>query len=256
MLALSFVATLVGGSPAYQNLAASLVGPGSAGHVLGTDPLGRDVFAWVGSGIRTSFEVSLAVVCLSAIVGSAIGIIAGYVGGWLDAVLMRLADIQLSVPPLVLFIAASAVVANSFPSLVILLSIVGWVPYARLCRARVLTQRERGYVLAARLAGRRRGAIVLLHLLPGVVSEITVLASLQAGMVLVWEAGLSFLGLGLQPPYVSLGFLMAEGKGVISQAWWVAAFPGLTLATMVLGFNLTGDSLRDFFSDDSSLGGR
>jgi peptide/nickel transport system permease protein len=256
MIALSFVATLVGGNPAHQDLGAGLAGPGSAHHLLGTDILGRDVFAWVGGGIRTSLEVSLGVICLSATVGSTIGILAGYVGGWLDSLLMRLADIQLSIPPLVLFIAASAELANSLPSLVVLLSIVGWVPYARLCRTRVQVQRERGYVLAARLAGRRRGAILLLHLLPGVRSEVTVLASLQAGVVLVWEAGLSFLGLGLQPPYVSLGFLMAEGKGVISQAWWVAAFPGLALALLVVGFNLTGDGLRDLFSIDVSPSGK
>jgi peptide/nickel transport system permease protein len=255
MLVLSLVASVIGGSPSHQDLTAALVPPGSPNHLLGTDTLGRDVLAWVGSGIRTSLEVALGVVCLSAAIGSTIGILAGYGGGWLDAFLMRIADIQLSIPPLVLFIAASAVIANSLPSLVVLLSIVGWVPYARLCRARVLVQREHGYVQAARLAGRRRGAIAFLHLLPGVRGEIIVLASLQAGVVLIWEAGLSFLGLGLQPPYVSLGFLMAEGKQVISQAWWVAAFPGIALALLVVGFNLAGDGLRDFFSIDQQRSG-
>ncbi len=256
MLVFSVAASLIGGSPAHQDLTAALARPGTAGHLLGTDALGRDVLAWVGGGIRTSLEVSLGVICLSGLIGSAIGILAGYAGGWLDSGLMRIADIQLSIPPLVLFIAASAVIANSLPSLIVLLSVVGWVPYARLCRARVLVQRGRGYVLAARLAGRRRGAIALLHLLPGVRAEIIVLASLQAGVVLIWEAGLSFLGLGLQPPYVSLGFLMAEGKQVITQAWWVAAFPGVALALLVVGFNLTGDGLRDLFGTDVQRSGR
>jgi len=141
-------------------------------------------------------------------------------------------------------------------SLIILVSIVGWVPYARLTRARVLSQRERGYVMAARLAGRRRPATIFRHILPGVRTEVIVLASLQAGFALLWEAGLSFLGLGLQPPYVSLGFLIAEGKEVLAQAWWVATSPGLALSLLVVGFNLTGDGMRDFFGSDPATGRR
>lgn len=254
MLILSVVASLVGGSPLHQDLASALVPPGHGGHLFGTDALGRDVLSWVGGGIRTSFEVAVCVVTLSAAFGCAVGIGAGYLGGWLDAVLMRLADIQLSIPPLPLFIAASAVIVNNLFTLVILISIVGWVPYARLCRARTLVLKERGYVAAARLAGRSRGAIAVLHLLPGVTTEIAILGSLQAGVALLWEAGLSFLGLGLQPPYVSLGFLMSEGKEVLTQAWWVATFPGLALALLVVGFNLTGDGIRDLFSPDVSGG--
>ena len=254
MVLLSVVGTLIEGSPSAQDFASILKPPGTGKHLLGTDPLGRDVLAWVSAGIRTSLEVALGVVCLSACVGCTIGIVAGFTRGWLDVALMRLADIQLSVPPLPLFIAASAVVVNSMPSLIILIAVVGWVPYARLTRARVLAQRERGYVLAARLAGRRRPAIILLHILPGVRTEIIVLASLQAGIALLWEAGLSFLGLGLQPPYVSLGFLMSEGKEVLSQAWWVALFPGIALALLVVAFNLTGDGLRDFYSTNPNTG--
>jgi peptide/nickel transport system permease protein len=250
MIIFSFLATAIDGNPATQNLADYMSPPGTPGHLFGTDALGRDVLAWTGAGIRTSLEVAVLVVLVSATIGCTIGIVAGYLGGPLDALLMRLADIQLSVPPLVLFIAASVVISNSMPSLVLLIAIVGWVPYARLCRARVLVVRERGYVAAARLAGRRRPAIITLHLLPAISTEITVLASLQAGIVLLWEAGLSFLGLGLQPPYVSLGFLMAEGKEVLAQGWWVAVFPGAALALLVVAFNLTGDGLRDYFSND------
>lgn len=254
MLVFSVVASLAGGSPSHQDLASALAPPGHGGHLFGADALGRDVMSWVGGGIRTSFEVAVCVVVLSAAFGCAVGIGAGYLGGWLDAVLMRLADIQLSIPPLPLFIAASAIIVNNLLTLVILISIVGWVPYARLCRARTLVLRERGYVAAARLAGRRRAAIAVLHLLPGLTTEIAILGSLQAGVALLWEAGLSFLGLGLQPPYVSLGFLMSEGKEVLSQAWWVATFPGLALALLVVGFNLTGDGIRDLFSPDVSGG--
>ena len=254
MLVLSVVASLAGPDPAAQDLSAALAGPGHAGHLFGTDALGRDVLSWVAGGIRTSFEVAACVVALSAAFGVTVGVVAGYRGGWLDMVLMRLADIQLSIPPLPLFIAASAIIVNNLLSLVILIAIVGWVPYARLCRAQTLVLRERGYVAAARLAGRRRAAIAVVHLLPGLTTEIAVLGSLQAGIALLWEAGLSFLGLGLQPPYVSLGFLMSQGKEVLQQAWWVATFPGIALALLVVGFNLTGDGIRDLFSTDTTGG--
>ena len=254
MLVFSLVGSIVGGRPSTQDFTSILAHPGARGHLLGTDPLGRDVLAWVARGIRTSLEVALGVVCLSALVGCTVGVVAGFMRGWLDVVLMRVADIQLSIPPLPLFIAASAVVSNSMTTLIVLVSIVGWVPYARLTRARVLSQRERGYVMAARLAGRRRPAIIALHILPGIRTEVIVLGSLQAGIALLWEAGLSFLGLGLQPPYVSLGFLMAEGKEVLAQAWWVATFPGLALALLVVGFNLFGDGMRDFFGSDVATG--
>ena len=235
------------GHPAHQDLDRSLARPGTGGHLLGTDALGRDVLAWVGGGIRTSLEVSLGVICLSGPIGALSGSSPGYAGGWLDSGLMRIADIQLSIPPLVLFIAASAALSEQPAELDRAAKHRRLGAVCSVCRARVLVQRERGYVLAARLAGRRRAAIALLHLLPGVRAEVTVLASLQAGVVLVWEAGLSFLGLGLQPPYVSLGFPHGRGKaGVISQAWWVAAFPGLALALLIVGFNLAGDGLRDY----------
>jgi peptide/nickel transport system permease protein len=256
MLIFSIVASVVGGNPLHQDLSAALAAPGHSGHLLGTDALGRDVMSWVGGGIRTSFEIAVFVVALSATFGCAVGITAGYLGGWLDAVLMRLADVQLSIPPLPLFIAASAIVANNMLTLVILISVVGWVPYARLCRARTLVLRERGYISAARLAGRRRSAIVVQHLLPGLTTEIAVLGSLQAGIALLWEAGLSFLGLGLQPDYVSLGFLMSQGKEVLDQAWWVATVPGAALALLVVGFNLTGDGVRDLFSAGTGGGMR
>lgn len=254
MLVFSIVAAFAAPNPEAQDLLNTMVGPGPVAHLLGTDALGRDVLAWVAGGIRTSFEVALFVVALSATFGTAVGIAAGYVGGWLDAVLMRLADIQLSIPPLPLFIAASAILSHNILTLVILIAIVGWVPYARLCRAQTLVLRERGYVSAARLAGRRRGAIAVQHLLPGLTTEIAVLGSLQAGTALLWEAGLSFLGLGLQPPYISLGFLMSEGKEVLQQAWWVATFPGIALALLVVAFNLIGDGIRDLFSTDLTGG--
>jgi peptide/nickel transport system permease protein len=255
MVVLSTAATIVGGDPTDQDLASALAPPGSD-HVLGADGLGRDVLAWVGAGIRTSLQVGFGVVLLSAVFGCTVGIAAGLLGGWVDAALMRLADIQLSLPALPVFIAASVVLSNSMTSLVILLAVFGWVPYARLSRTRVLSERQRGYVSAARLAGRRRSAIAVVHLLPGLSTEISILGSLQAGTALVWESSLSFLGLGLQPPYISLGFLMSAGRQVLNEAWWVAVFPGAALALLVIAFNLVGDGVRDLFSNPASVGGQ
>jgi peptide/nickel transport system permease protein len=240
----------------WQDLGASYLMPGSPGHRLGTDPLGRDMLAWIGAGVFTSLRVSIGVVAVSALVGGTVGLVAGYAGGVLDATLMRLSDLQLSVPPLPLFIAASAVLPNTLLSLVILLSIVGWVPYARLVRARVLVERERGFVAAARLAGTPPWRILLVHLLPTIVTEVAVLGSLQAGIVLLWEAGLSFLGLGLQPPYTSLGFMISQGRTVLSDAWWIVAMPGIVIVLLVLAFNLIGDGLRDAFKLDVDVFGR
>jgi peptide/nickel transport system permease protein len=233
--------------PNEQQLDEALSAPGAAGHPLGSDPLGRDVLAWIIGSIRTGLLVSAGVVAVSASVGVAIGLVAGYFGGWSDTVLMRLADLQLAVPPLVLFIAASVVVGNSMPSLILLLSLVGWVPYARVVRTRTLAERERAYVAAARLAGAGRLRLLIVHLLPSALTVVVVIASLQAGYVLLWESSLSFLGLGIQPPRPSFGFMIAQGREQLVTAWWIVAFPGLAIVLLVLAFNLVGDALRDRF---------
>jgi peptide/nickel transport system permease protein len=256
LVVLAIVGHFVLVDPQLQNLADSYLLPGSPGHPLGTDALGRDMLSWCLAGVFTSLRVSLGVVVLSAVVGGTVGLVAGYAGGTTDAVLMRLSDLQLSVPPLPLFIAASAVISNTMLSLIVLLSIVGWVPYARLVRARTLVERGRGYVAAARLAGTPAWRILLVHLLPTIFTEVAVLASLQAGIVLLWEAGLSFLGLGLQPPYTSLGFMISQGRTVLADAWWIVAMPGIVIVLLVLAFNLIGDGLRDAFKVDVDVFGR
>jgi peptide/nickel transport system permease protein len=233
--------------PNEQQLDEALSAPGAAGHPLGSDPLGRDVLAWIIGSIRTGLLVSAGVVAVSAAIGVLVGLIAGFLGGWPDAVLMRLADLQLAVPPLVLFIAASVIVGNSLPSLVLLLSVVGWVPYARVVRTRTLAERERAYVAAARLAGAGRLRLLTVHLLPSALTVVIVIASLQGGYVLLWESSLSFLGLGIQPPRPSFGFMIAQGRELLTSAWWVVAFPGLAIVLLVLAFNLVGDGLRDRF---------
>ena len=194
--------------------------------------------------------VSVSVVLVSAVVGVLIGLLSGDTGGALDVVLMRVVDLQLAIPPLLLFIAASVLVGSNMVSLIVLLSVVGWVPYARVVRSKVLSERERAYIEAARLAGSTNLEILVKHLLPVTASLIIVLATLQAGLVLLWESGLSFLGLGLQPPIVSLGFIIALGRSYLVQAWWIVTIPGLVIVLLVLAFNLLGDGLRDWFNLD------
>jgi peptide/nickel transport system permease protein len=251
----SVIAAAVHVSALHQDLNATYGSPTLA-HPFGTDPLGRDVFSWVASGVETALQVSAGVVALSTLIGVLIGLVAGYAGGIVDALLMRLVDLQLAIPPLLLFIAASTVLATNMPTLIVLLSVFAWVPYARLVRAKVLAERERPFVAAARLAGSRMPRIVFVHLLPSAATEICVLASLQAGLVLLWESGLSFLGLGLQPPTQSLGFMIAEGRSNLVQAWWIMTFPGLAIVLLVLAFNLIGDGLRDRFKLDVKILGR
>jgi len=241
------VGTLVLPDPRRQDLTNAFAPPLHAGHLFGTDALGRDVLAWVVNGMRPALLVSVSVVLLSMIVGTTIGLAAGYATGVLDAVLMRVVDLQLAIPPLLLFIAASVLASSNIKNLIILLSVVGWVPYARIVRSRVLSERERSYVAAARLAGANHLEILFVHLLPSTATLILVLASLQAGLVLLWESGLSFLGLGLQPPTTSLGFIIALGRPYLTDAWWIVTIPGIVIVLLVLGFNLLGDGLRDQF---------
>jgi peptide/nickel transport system permease protein len=250
LLGLSAFTVVALPDPNQQDLSLANSPPGTAGHVLGTDPLGRDLLAWIGSSVLVSLLIGLSVSLLSAIIGTAVGLAAGYIGGALDALLMRLVDLQLAVPPLLLFIAAAAVIRPSVLSLIILLTIPSWVTYARLVRTKVLTERERGYVAAARLAGTSRSRVLLEHLLPAATTLITVVFTLQVGYVLLWEAALSFLGIGIKPPVTSLGYMIGQGTANLVGTWWVAALPGATIVLLVLAFNLLGDGLRDVFRLD------
>jgi peptide/nickel transport system permease protein len=234
--------------PNEQNLAATYAHPGTAGHPLGADPLGRDVLAWICASIITLLELSAVVVLISASVGVSVGLLAGYLGGPLDALLMRFVDINLAIPGMLLFIAASAVVRPSMLSLILLLSVVFWVPYARLVRTKVQLERSRPSIAAARLAGVSRRRIYVAHLLPAVAGTVLVWASLNFGFVMLAEASLAFLGLGLQPPSTSLGYMISEGTQTIAQNWWIVAFPGVVLVLLLLAMNLIGEGLQDLFS--------
>jgi peptide/nickel transport system permease protein len=256
MLAVGVLGRVALPSAEHQDLARSFAPPGSPGHLLGTDQLGHDVLAWISDGIWVALGVSLGVTALSSVVGIAVGLCAGYFGGIADGLLMRLVDLSLAIPPLILFLAAAVVVRTSILSLILLISAVMWLPYARLVRGVVLVEREQGYVITARLAGASRTRILLGHLLPGVSTVALVLASLQAGYVLLWESGLSFLGLGIRPPQHSLGYMIAQGRATLEQAWWVVVFPGVALALLVLASNLIGDGLRDLIQQDVEVAER
>lgn len=253
LLALGVLGVLVLPDPNKTNLAAINEAPQLGSHLLGTDGIGRDVLSWTCAGVLVAVGVSVAVVLLATLLGVSIGLIAGYGGGWLDTVLMRTVDLQLALPPLLVFIAASAVLQPGPVVFVCLLASVGWLPYARVARNVAVAERERGYVAAARLAGSSRRRILGVHLLGASATPVIVLSSLQAGYVILWESGLSFLGLGIRPPLNSLGFLINSGREAMAEAPWVVVVPGLAVGLLVLSANLIGDGLRDALQRDEEV---
>jgi peptide/nickel transport system permease protein len=225
-------------APAFRDSAGRL-------HLLGTDHLGRDLLARVIYGARPALLVGFAAVAISGVLGMAAGLVAGYFGGRLDDVLMRLADIQLAFPFILLAIAVIGVLGPSLQTIIIVIGVSSWVVYARIVRGAVLTLREREFVQAALALGGGDGRVVLRHILPNVFTPWLVVATLDMARVIVIESALSFLGLGVQPPTPTWGGMLADGRVYISTAWWLATFPGLAILITVLGINLFGDGLRD-----------
>jgi len=218
---------------------------GAAPYLLGTDNLGRDILARLLHGGRVSLTLAASAVVLAAGVGVALGLAAGVLGGRLDDVVMRVADVQLAFPVIMLAIAIVAVVGTSSGALVSVLALSGWVLYARTVRASVLTIRQLDYVEAARTLGASDLRVVALHILPNARAPILVIGSSQFATMVLLESGLSFLGLGVQPPQPSWGAMLAEGRDYLSNAWWLATVPGMAISLVVLGANLLGDGLRD-----------
>jgi peptide/nickel transport system permease protein len=214
-------------------------------HLLGTDHLGRDILARIVFGARPALLVGFAAVAISGVLGMLSGLVAGYFGGRVDDILMRLADIQLAFPFILLAIAVIGVLGPSLTTIISVIGVSSWVVYARIVRGAALSLREREFVQAAQALGSRDGRILLRHVLPNVFTPWLVVATLDMARVIVIESALSFLGLGVQPPTPTWGGMLADGRVYISTAWWLATFPGLAILITVLGINLFGDGLRD-----------
>jgi peptide/nickel transport system permease protein len=233
--------------PAAISLSATLKPP-SAEHWLGTDQLGRDMLSRVIWGSRVSLFVALCAVLVAGAFGGLFGIAAGYLGGVVDSVAMRLADIQLALPAVILALVLVGAIGFSMFNLILVLSLANWARFARVTRSEALSLRERDFVLLSRLAGASRLRIIIQHIVPNVVNTFIVLATLDVGIIIILEATLSFLGLGVQPPTASWGSMIADGRGYLETAWWICGVPGLVLMLAVLCANLLGDALRDRLS--------
>ena len=230
--------------PASQELSRRLEGPSRA-HPFGRDELGRDIMSRLMSGARISLLIGLAVVSVSSALGMLLGSMAGYFGGLVDDIISRVVDILMAFPGILLAIALVAVLGPSLTNVVLALSVIGWVGYARLVRSQALRAREFEFVQAARALGAGAPRIVLRHILPTAIPAVVVQATLGMGAAIISEASLSFLGLGVQPPTPSWGTMLDAGRSHLFDAPHVTIFPGLAIALLVLGFNLLGDGLRD-----------
>ncbi|WP_083747384.1 ABC transporter permease [Teichococcus deserti] len=219
--------------------------PPSATHWMGTDTLGRDVFSRLLHGARLSLAAGFSVVILGALIGTAIGTIAAWARGWWDEGLMRLTDLVLCFPPIILALAIAAALGIGPLNTVLAMLVVWWPKFARLGRALALVQRSQEYVEAATVLGLKPRRILLRHIMPNTLGPLAVLITLDLGNAILTFAGLSFLGLGVIPPMAEWGSMVAEGRELVEQ-WWVAAFPGLAILTVVVGFNFCGDGLRDW----------
>jgi peptide/nickel transport system permease protein len=218
---------------------------GSASHLLGTDHLGRDVLSRLIFGARVSMVVGFTAVIFAGVVGTTLGIISGYLGGWVDQVIMRVTDAWLALPALTFAIFLAAIVGPSEMNIVIILALVYWTRYARIVRGEVLSLKEREFVRLAIVAGCSKMTIMRRHILPNVVNSAVVLASLMLGVVIVAEASLSFLGIGVPPPKPAWGVMLSDGKqGLMVGYWWLTVLPGCCIMLMVLSTNLLGDWLR------------
>ena len=221
------------------------------GAVLGTDQVGRDLLSRLLYGGRITLSVAVVAVILGGAIGTTIGILAGYFGGWTERIAMRLADVQLSLPLLLFALLVIAALGPGLLNLILVLALTGWTQFARIIRSEVLSIRSRDFILAARAAGASRVRILWRHILPNVATIVCVLATLELARVVILEAALSFIGLGVPPPNASWGRMLAEGRDYVATAWWLCTFPGLAILLLVLAINLLGDRLRDVFDPRS-----
>jgi len=244
-------------TPTRSNLSARLAAPTWDGvfapgaHPLGADELGRDILARIVYGSRVTLMIAAAAVVLGGVFGTLLGIVAGYYRGMVDRILMRIVDVQLALPLMLLALLVIAALGPSTVNLILVLALTSWLRYARIIRGQVLALREREFILSAHAIGASAWRIMRKHLLPNVLTSALVVATLELARVIIMDAALSFLGLGVQPPNPSWGRMLADGRVYISTAWWIVTFPGLAILLTVLSVNLLGDWLRDYFDPKS-----
>jgi len=236
--------------PSLQSLSLRLKPPvwleGSVeGYPLGTDALGRDLLSRIIFGSRVSLIVGIAAVFVQGTIGVLVGLVAGYYGGRVDSIIMRISDIQQTIPFLILAIAVTAILDASLTNVIIVLGITGWVTYGRIVRGQVLSLREREFVEAARALGSSNGRIIFRHILPNVVGAVTVVSTLTISTMILAEASLSFLGFGVPPSIITWGGMVTAGRDYLANGWWVSVIPGIAIFATVLSINVLGDWLRE-----------
>jgi peptide/nickel transport system permease protein len=231
-------------NPLKTQIAHRLQPPG-AGDPFGTDQLGRDIYSRVLYGARISLRIAILTAVVAVGIGAPLGLLSGYARGRVDDILMRITDMFMAFPRLILAMAIAAALRPTLENVVIAISLAAWPAYARLARSVALALREEQYIEAARGLGASGARIVMRHILPGAVSPVVIQVSLDMGNILLTAAGLGFIGFGAQPPTPEWGLMIAEGRNYITNEWWVSTFPGLAIALVVLGFNLLGDGIRD-----------
>lgn len=231
--------------PLHAEFSKKLLPPLTDGHILGTDQLGRDILSRIIAGARVSVIIGLATVLVAGLFGTIVGIIAGYFRGWIDVVLMRIVDVQLSFPFILLVLVISAIIGTGLRNIIISLAIGGWVIFARVIRSEVLSLREQEFITACVATGVPRFQILVRHIVPNLFTPLIILSSLQVATFIIAEASVSFLGFGVQPPTPAWGNMLSEGKDYIFTSWWLITFPGIAIVITALGVNFFGDWLRD-----------
>ncbi|WP_206932051.1 nickel transporter permease [Roseococcus thiosulfatophilus] len=231
--------------PYAQDLARRLLPPGTQGHWLGTDEFGRDTYSRLVYGARITLMIVVLVAAIAAPIGLLVGTAAGYLGGWVDAVLMRLTDVFLAFPSLILALAFVAALGPGIENAIIAIALTAWPPYARIARAETITIRNSDYIAVARMQGARTARILWAYIMPLCVASLVVRVTLDMAGIILTAAGLGFLGLGAQPPMAEWGAMISAGRRYVLDQWWVATIPGIAIIVVSLAFNLLGDGLRD-----------
>lgn len=252
LLVAAFAPWIAPHDPFVQNLGNRLKPPGTPGYLLGTDDFGRDILSRIIYGSRITLYIIALVAVTAPVLGLLIGTVAGYFGGWVDAVLMRLTDIFLAFPRLILALALVAVLGPGIENAVLAIALTAWPPYARVARAETLTVRSSDYIAAIRLQGASAPRIIAGHVVPMCLPSVIIRVTLDMAGVILIAAGLGFLGLGVQPPQPEWGLMISSGRKFLFEQWWVATMPGLAIFIVSLGFNLLGDGLRDVLDPRSA----